>query len=447
MKFTTAPTPPTSDTTASRVPRGSAIASHLCLSLLLAVSLVLTNPTSASADEDKKFSIVAWNMINPENPALGYFKDPNQFEIMKDCGFNVAGMLTPSLLYSAEQAGMKGWLMVPELHSALDRLAFEKVPPTDQMIEQIVEKMVKEYDKNPAVYGYYVKDEPSASLFPLIAKIGAEIEKQSKKPWYVNLLPTYASAVSQLGSESYDAYVRDFIKICKPKYLAYDHYALMEGGKYRPGYWENMNRFYSIAKEHDLPVIPVVQSVAHCIYRDMTEADLLFQVFSHLAYGAKGIQYFTYFTPRLGNYRNAPIDQFGSKTPTWYLVQKINRRLDILAPKLMDLEWVRSYHFGNAIPVEYGVVAADEFSLVKEVKNHDGTTPNVLIGELTDPSGANYVMVVNKDLSYSINVAMTFKTTPKSMHEFGRWSGKLEPWTGENAWLAPGEGVLMKVEF
>ena len=54
---------------------------------------------------------------------------------------------------------------------------------------------------------------------------------------YINLLPTYASAVSQLGSESYDAYVRDFIKICKPKYLAYDHYALLEGGKYRPGKW------------------------------------------------------------------------------------------------------------------------------------------------------------------------------------------------------------------
>jgi hypothetical protein len=33
------------------------------------------------------------------------------------------------------------------------------------------------------------------------------------------------------------------------------------------------------------------------------------------------------------------------------------------------------------------------------------------------------------------------------MHEFGRFSGKLEPWSGENAWMAPGEGVLMKVVF
>jgi hypothetical protein len=416
------------------------------LSLLL-VPLLCADPTTARAGEAKEFSIVAWNMIDPENSALGYFKDPNQFEIMKSCGFNVAGMLVPSLLNSAEKAGMKGWLMLPELHSALDRLTFEKMPLTDQKIEEIVDKMVKDYDNNPAVYGYYVKDEPGASLFPLIAKIGAEIEKRSKKPWYVNLLPTYASAVSQLESESYDAHVRDFIKICKPKYLAYDHYALMEGGKMRAGYWENMNRLYSIAKEYNLPVIPVIQSMANSIYREPTEADLLFQVFTHLAYGAKGIQYFTYFTPRLGNYRNAPIDQFGSKTPTWFIVQKINRRLEILAPKLMDLEWVRSYHFGNALPMEYGVVGSDETSLVRSVKNHDGTTPNVLIGELKDSSGADYVMVVNKSLSNSINATLTFGTTPKSMHEFGRWSGKLEPWTGENAWLAPGEGVLMKVVF
>jgi hypothetical protein len=73
------------------------------LSLLLA-SLMLADPTTARAGEPKEFSIVAWNMIDPENPALGYFKDPNQFEIMKDCGFNVAGMLTPSLLCSAEKA-------------------------------------------------------------------------------------------------------------------------------------------------------------------------------------------------------------------------------------------------------------------------------------------------------------------------------------------------------
>jgi hypothetical protein len=71
----------------------------------------------------------------------------------------------------------------------------------------------------------------------------------------------------------------------------------------------------------------------------------------------------------------------------------------------------------------------------------------VLIGELKDSSGANYIMIANKDLTNSIGVSLTFKSPPKSMHEFGRFSGKLEPWSGENAWMAPGEGVLMKVVF
>ena len=54
------------------------------------------------------------------------------------------------------------------------------MPLTDQKIEEIVEKMVKEHDKNPAVYGYCVKDEPGASQFPVITKLGASIEKRSK---------------------------------------------------------------------------------------------------------------------------------------------------------------------------------------------------------------------------------------------------------------------------
>jgi hypothetical protein len=419
------------------------------LPLLLATSLLplfsLTNSSCAATRDE--FMIMAWNMINPAAPWLGYFDDPLQFETMKDCRFNTAGLLNPAVLDSCRQAKLKGWLLHPELHAIVDRYLFEKVVTTDKEIEAIVDKMVKDYDSHPAVLGYHVWDEPGAAAFPLVAKITTEIEKRSKKPWYVNLLPTYASAISQFQSESYDAYVTNFIKICKPAFLSYDHYALMEDGTTRAGYWENMNRFYSIAKEHNLPVIPIIQSVAHMIYRETNDADLNFQVYSHLAYGAKGIQYFTYFSPSFGNYRKAPIDHFGGKTPTWHVVQNINRRLEILAPAILGLKWVKSYHFGNSIPKEYGVTGSDATSLLQGVKNHDGTTPHVLVGELKDAAGVDYLMVVNKDLKNSIGLEMTYKTQPKLIQEFGRHTGKLSPWAGENAWMAPGEGVLMKVEF
>jgi len=40
--------------------------------------------------------------------------------------------------------------------------------------------------------------------------------------------------------------------------------------------------------------------------------------------GARGISHFTCFTPISGNYRLAPADQFGNKTPTWEMLRNVN---------------------------------------------------------------------------------------------------------------------------
>jgi hypothetical protein len=253
--------------------------------------------------------------------------------------------------------------------------------------------------------------------------------------------------VTQLESKDYEEYVNSYIEKCKPTFLSYDHYALAENGTINPAYWENIDVIYKIAKEKKLPVIPIVMSVAMANFREATEADLLFQVFTHLAYGAKGIQYFSYLAPVIGNYRHAPIDQFGAKTPLWYSLQRVNRRIEVLAPILSKLQWVKSYHFGSQIPMEKGIVLADAESLVKAVKNYDKTIPNIMIGELKDAAGKDYLMVVNKDLKKSINVEFTFKTKAKAVFECSRWNGINFPWSGENAWISPGEGVLIQAEL
>ena len=413
---------------------------------------------SSRAPERKEFMIMPWNMMDPNNPALGYFNNPAQFEIMKDCGFNTAPLMVPSLLASCQQAGLKGWLIDPGLQTLLDNYLFDGVVPTDPQIEEAVEAMVNTYDANPAVFGYFVWDEPGGSWFPKIAKVVAEIRKRSTKPWYVNLLPTYASAMTQLQSESYDAYVTNFITTVQPQFLSYDHYALMADGTMRTGYWENMNRFYSIARQRDLPVIPIIQSVGQSVwqsvngvdtlvpyYRITSEADLRFQVFTHLAYGAKGMQYFTYFTPVLdGSYQGGPIDPSGNKTAAWNAMQNVNRRLKILGPALLGLRWEKSYHFGN-LPAEYGVTGHVTDSLVQDVRNPDDTTPDVLVGELKDSSGVDYLMVVNKSLTNTITPNITFKSTPQTVLEYGRTGGTLEAWGGRSRSLAPGEGMLLLV--
>jgi len=48
---------------------------------------------------------------------------------------------------------------------------------------------------HPAMYGYYIHDERSAALFPLLGRIVAYIrERDPDHMCLVNLFPTYASA-------------------------------------------------------------------------------------------------------------------------------------------------------------------------------------------------------------------------------------------------------------
>ena len=55
---------------------------------------------------------------------------------------------------------------------------------------------------------------------------------------------------------------------------------------------------------------------------------LRLQVYANLAYGAKGIQYYTYWTPKAHDnydYHDGPISYTGEKTKTYSLVKSMNR--------------------------------------------------------------------------------------------------------------------------
>ena len=48
-----------------------------------------------------------------------------------------------------------------------------------------------------------------------------------------------------------------------------------------------------------------------------------FQVYTSLAYGARGLAYFKYFTPAVGNYRNGPIDPFGHEWLIGHSIEEV----------------------------------------------------------------------------------------------------------------------------
>lgn len=392
----------------------------------IALGLLLTTwcgfPASAATDTNF-FPIMAWNSVP---------KDPAVLRQMRECGLTVAGFVPPGTLDACRAAGLKAIVSDARV-SGYDWRNVDEAAARKK-----VASLVAKVGRHPAVYGYYLRDEPDAGLFPGLAKVADLVRELSPGKWpYINLFPDYATP-DQLGTANYAEYLERFITTCHPTLISYDNYSLMDDGSVRESYWSNLEAVRAACRKHGLEFWNIVLSVAHFSYRELSAADLRFEVYTTLAYGGRGLAYFTYFTPPTGNYRMAPIDQFGHPTPTWYFMQHANLQVQKLAPTLVQLTSDAVYHFGH---VPAGASGAPTNSLVSSVGGD-----NFLVGDFTHRDGSRYLMIVNKDLAKSRPCSPQFRTAPRRVQHVSAYTGTLTAFEGEDVWLAPGSGVLLKIE-
>ena len=388
--------------------------------IFLIATLNLVDPVGAS---DSFFPLMAWNHAPGDEAVL---------KKMRECGLTVAGFVSTKDLDLCNANGLKAIVSDPRVSN----YDWKNVNPT--VARQNVTSLVAEIGNKPAVYGFYLRDEPGADLFPGLGILSKIIQELAPGKWpYINLFPNYANA-QQLGTATYNEHLDRFIEICKPTTLSYDHYALMDDGSLRKGYFENLEQMKSAARKNHLPFWNIVLTVAHFTYREPTAADLRFQVFTTLAYGGRGIAYFTYFAPEVGNYRLAPIDQFGNPTPTWYFMQNVNLQVQKLAPVLLQLTSDDVYHFGALPALCHGPT---ETSLIKAVNHSD-----FLVGDFTHNDKSRYVMIVNKSFTKSHHCAVEFRNPPRRIQMVSPYNGRVTDFGGEQLWLAPGQGTLLKLD-
>ena len=379
---------------------------------------------SATA-ETNLFPIMPWNSA-PNDPAV--------LQKIKDCGFTVAGFVPPAGLDNCKKVGLKA--IVSDARSS----SYDWASSVDEnKAKTNVASLIAEVGNHPAVFGYYLRDEPSAAWFPNLEKVASQIRQLAPGKWpYINLFPDYAENW-QLGTTNYAEYLERFISTCHPQILSYDNYSIMDDGSLRNNYWTNLEAVRNAALKHDLIFWNIVLSVAHFNYREPSAADLRFEAYTSLAYGARGLAFFTYFAPPVGGYRNAPIDQFGHETPTWHHLQNVNLQIQHLGPTLLQLKSDEVYHLGTP---PAGCNGPSTNSLLSGVSGG-----NWLIGDFTHSDGSRYVMIVNKDLTKSRAVSAQFRMSPKALKHVSPYYGSLVAFEGEYVWLAPGQGVLLKPEW
>lgn len=300
--------------------------------------------------------------------------------------------------------------------------------PDSPDFERNLDGVVSDYGSHPALFGYYVMDEPSIHEFPRLAAISRYLlSRDPKHVPIVNLLPIVATethlgapftmdaAQYPAAARAYEDHVAQFVSTVRPPLLSYDEYDLFVGGGMRGMYFANLEIIRQAALEHALPfsntVLISAHSHPHGVYRSPSIDDLRFLVYTTLAYGARGLMYFGYWSwpPFVGI-----MSLDGTRTEYYDRVSQLNREVRTLAPILCELRSAAVYHVGD-IPRGARALPADD--LIQSVHGAD-----TLLGLFDDAKGLQYVMLVNKDLSQGRRISIVFRK-PVELIEFSRLTG------------------------
>lgn len=359
--------------------------------------------------------------------------DLQQLEWIRECGFNLAGFVAPDDLDLVQQAGLRAFVSDPSTHVGDAEAGLD-----DEEIARRVGELVDRVGDHPATFGYYLRDEPSSVIYPGLGRWKAAYKAANPEQLaYINLFPNYASP-AQMGADTYDQYLERYVEQVDPEFISYDHYALMDDGTLRGGYFQNLEAVRRASLAAGIPFWNIVLSNAHFRYAEPSPAGLRFQAYTTLAYGGRGISYFTYFAPKVGNYRLAPVDQFGNRTPVWDMLRNVNLQIHTLAPIYCTLSSVNVFHHGGEIPE--GCSGMDTSVHLESVAGE-----NLLVGEFVGPDGQPAVLVVNKDLHISTTFGVQFKQPGRVLLVSPYQEGSVDL-AGEQGWLAPGQGSLLLLQ-
>ena len=253
-----------------------------------------------------------------------------------------------------------------------------------EVTDEVVAELIKDLSEYKSFVGFYSFDEPYYEYVEAIGKLNETVDRLSngKYSTYVNLLPEYEKMNIKYtaGTEdiSYEQYVNHFATNGNSKYVSYDHYAFESNNR---SYFKNMELVRRKAEENQKPFWGFIQSGGQ--YNDAgvefeslpkaypTEGQLIWNVNTTLACGAKGMQYFLGFQPLHfayapnGTYdftRNSFFGSVGNVNQWYYYAQKVNRQIDAIDEILMKAynvgviasDSVKGDFEGNTMLIESG---------------------------------------------------------------------------------------------
>ena len=392
-----------------------------CCLLVLGFALVGCNESAAPVYQDTglEMQIGAWVAPNIQKDTNGDYKyiTVEQYQDIVDSGINTIYALyevfdleaTMTALEVADEVGLGYYVRDPRI-GGLFQDVFDS---QGNIIESEVNDdyadfvdAVSDYKDYDSFKGSLIYDEPGGGLYDWL---GLYHEKYRTflpdKDFYVNLLPTY-STLAQRGELNYTDYLTEYIEKVNPEFVSYDHYPLMvfyEQPVLTDDFLYNLEIVAKICQQYDLPFWTFIQTIGYATpsgtqHRSPTEADLRWQIALSMAYGASGIQHFTYWTPGLESnesFEDAMVDREGNKTDLYYAAQAANLEVLKYDEIYLQFDWQGVMtHSNNSFEVSNFRMLQDRLDSHERIDSIV-SDDDLVIGTFKGPNSEDAFMIVN----------------------------------------------------
>jgi hypothetical protein len=345
----------------------------------------------------------------------------------------VAGRLTEQSLrriaaahYNAVMCGTPELAMVAKAGLRCLTIGWSQGGP-DWIGEAVSPAIARTLAVNPAVWGYYVMDEPDNKNF----KRGAVFQQLAERvKEYRAADPNRVAWINMTSATG--TFLADYMEVVKPDLLSFDLYRwwAREGD-----WWRGLEAHRDAALKARVPMIMWIESNssekrfnAHLPPPEDNATKLRWSVYTSLAYGLKGVQWF-----------------IGSTNED---VANLNAELSVLGPTLIGLESKHVFHT-SGVPRE-GLRLPESSWYFTDAQD-------LVVGEFVNPGepNATYFLIANKSIDDDSDAVFEIRQRAVSIVEeinkksVGRTALPMKRQAGATRVrldLSAGDGRLIRVE-
>lgn len=330
----------------------------------------------------------------PHSNDYGNSVTDNVYELVEEAGINLINYIPKTWSNKSHQSEILRNLRYAEAHNIGLYVGGGSFSESNLTAEVIAETIAP-YSQYDSFKGIFVADEPGVQnlYYPTsngvqdpgwselwldgCAKLAKAVNQYCNLNGYINLFPYVDYYAVNQNADDYRQYMEEYITETEARVLSYDNYVFDQMDM--ANYFENLSLAREKSLQHNVPFWPYVQAgnwrAPSILSGDVpTQGQFLWNVNTSLAYGAKGIQYYTLIMPEyVGEEDNkfGLIDKDGNPTAWYPYAQRANRQIAAVDEVLMQAESKAVLAIGKKAQADTGITATSYGKLSSVTLGHE----------------------------------------------------------------------------